>query len=81
MPTYQYRCLSCERQFDLRQSFNDQPVADCPECKGVARRVFCPVPIVFKGPGFYVTDSRGGSEGRSEATASAKRATDSGGSD
>lgn len=58
MPTYQYRCLNCSRQFDLRQSFNDKPVADCPSCHGVARRVFCPVPIIFNGPGFYVTDSR-----------------------
>ncbi len=58
MPTYQYRCLSCSQQFDLRQSFDDKPVADCPSCHGIARRVFCPVPIIFNGPGFYVTDSR-----------------------
>ncbi len=58
MPTYQYRCLNCSEQFELRQSFNDKPVADCPSCHGVARRVFCPVPIIFNGPGFYVTDSR-----------------------
>jgi len=58
MPTYQYRCLSCNRQFEVRQSFNDKPVADCPVCHGVARRIFCPVPIIFNGPGFYVTDSR-----------------------
>jgi putative FmdB family regulatory protein len=58
MPTYQYRCLNCSQQFDLKQSFNDKPVADCPSCHGVARRVFCPVPIIFNGPGFYVTDSR-----------------------
>jgi putative FmdB family regulatory protein len=58
MPTYQYRCLSCNRQFELKQSFNDRPVADCPTCHGAARRVFCPVPIIFNGPGFYVTDSR-----------------------
>jgi putative FmdB family regulatory protein len=58
MPTYQYRCLNCSEQFDLRQSFNDKPVADCPSCHGIARRVFCPVPIIFNGPGFYVTDSR-----------------------
>jgi putative FmdB family regulatory protein len=58
MPTYQYRCLNCSEQFELRQSFNDKPVADCPSCHGIARRVFCPVPIIFNGPGFYVTDSR-----------------------
>ncbi len=58
MPTYQYRCLNCSEQFELRQSFNDKPIADCPSCHGIARRVFCPVPIIFNGPGFYVTDSR-----------------------
>jgi putative FmdB family regulatory protein len=58
MPTYQYRCLNCNRQFEVKQSFNDKPVADCPTCRGIARRLFCPVPIIFNGPGFYVTDSR-----------------------
>jgi putative FmdB family regulatory protein len=58
MPTYQYRCLNCDLQFELKQSFHDKPIADCPSCHGIARRVFCPVPIIFNGPGFYVTDSR-----------------------
>jgi putative FmdB family regulatory protein len=58
MPIYQYHCLSCGQQFEVRQSFNDKPVADCPTCHGVARRIFCPVPIIFNGPGFYVTDCR-----------------------
>jgi putative FmdB family regulatory protein len=60
MPTYQYQCLNCKSQFEVKQSFNDKPIADCPACHGVGRRLFCPVPIVFKGPGFYITDSRGG---------------------
>ena len=58
MPTYQYRCLNCNLQFEVKQSFNDKPVADCPSCRGIARRLFCAVPIIFNGPGFYVTDSR-----------------------
>jgi putative FmdB family regulatory protein len=58
MPTYQYRCLNCNRQFEVKQSFNDKPVADCPTCHGIARRLFCAVPVIFNGPGFYVTDSR-----------------------
>jgi putative FmdB family regulatory protein len=58
MPTYQYRCLNCNRQFELKQSFSDKPIADCPSCHGIARRIFCPVPIIFNGPGFYITDSR-----------------------
>jgi len=58
MPIYQYRCLDCKLQFELRQSFQDKPIADCPTCHGIARRIFSPVPIIFNGPGFYVTDSR-----------------------
>ena len=58
MPIYQYRCLNCSQQFELKQSFNDKPIADCPSCHGIARRIFCAVPIIFNGPGFYVTDSR-----------------------
>ncbi len=58
MPIYQYRCLDCKLQFELKQSFHDKPIADCPTCHGIARRIFCPVPIIFNGPGFYVTDSR-----------------------
>jgi putative FmdB family regulatory protein len=58
MPTYQYRCLNCNLQFELKQSFYDKPIADCPSCHGIARRLFSAVPILFKGPGFYVTDSR-----------------------
>ncbi len=61
MPTYTYRCDSCKYEFDVRQSFKDRPAAPCPGCGTEARRVFCPVPIVFKGPGFYTTDSRGAS--------------------
>jgi putative FmdB family regulatory protein len=59
MPIYQYRCLNCKLQFELKQSFHDKPLADCPTCHGIARRIFSPVPILFKGPGFYITDSRG----------------------
>lgn len=74
MPTYQYRCLNCDQEFDLKQSFNDKPVADCPTCHGAARRIFCPVPIIFNGPGFYVTDSRtdGRKMGSPEALAKSK---------
>jgi len=59
VPTYSYKCDKCKHEFDIRQSFKDKPVAACPLCGEEARRVFCPVPIVFKGPGFYTTDSRG----------------------
>jgi len=58
MPIYQYACSKCNTNFELRQGFNDDSVAACPKCKGEAKRRFVPVPIIFKGSGFYVTDSR-----------------------
>ena len=64
MPTYEYQCPNCKLRFELRQNFNDKPTAICPVCHGVARRLFSPVPILFKGPGFYITDSRGETKGR-----------------
>ena len=58
MPTYEYECKSCFHRFEKRQSFSDAPIAECPQCRGSSRRVFYPTPIIFKGSGFYVTDSR-----------------------
>ena len=58
MPIYRYQCLNCKLRFELKQSFSDKPTAVCPTCHGVAHRLFLPVPILFKGPGFYITDSR-----------------------
>ena len=62
MPIYQYCCSKCNTSFELRQGFNDDSVAACPKCKSEAKRRFVPVPIIFKGSGFYVTDSRKPSE-------------------
>jgi putative FmdB family regulatory protein len=81
MPTYRYRCLNCNLQFELKQSFHDKPIADCPSCHGVARRLFSPVPILFNGPGFYVTDSREEKEKRFDAEELRKKEKDSGGSE
>ena len=58
MPTYVYACDSCGTQFERFQSFKDEPLRTCPSCAGAVRRVFQPVGIVFKGSGWYVTDSR-----------------------
>jgi putative FmdB family regulatory protein len=58
MPTYVYACDSCGNQFEQFQSFKDDPLQTCPACAGAVRRVFQPVGIVFKGSGWYVTDSR-----------------------
>jgi putative FmdB family regulatory protein len=58
MPIYEYQCNSCNFRFERRQGFHDKPVARCPKCRGEARRVIHPAPVIFKGKGFYSTDSR-----------------------
>ncbi len=58
MPTYQYACTACGHRFEAVQSFSDSSLTDCPECAGRLRKVFSSVGIVFKGSGFYRTDSR-----------------------
>lgn len=59
MPVYTYECEECGVRFDARQRFSDAPIAVCPECGGHTHRVPQPVGIVFRGSGFYSTDSRG----------------------
>ena len=61
MPTYQYACTECDHRFDAVQSFSDPSLTECPVCGGKLRKVFSSVGIVFKGSGFYRTDSRSGS--------------------
>ena len=63
MPTYQYACTQpdCGNRFELVQSFTDPSVTDCPVCNGRVRKVFGSVGVVFKGSGFYRTDSRAAS--------------------
>jgi len=58
MPTYEYRCESCGTTVEVVQSFNDAPLTTCASCGGALRKVYAPVGIVFKGSGFYKTDSR-----------------------
>ncbi len=58
MPTYSYACTACEYRFDTVQAFSDSSLTDCPECTGRLRKLFSSVGIVFKGSGFYRTDSR-----------------------
>jgi putative FmdB family regulatory protein len=58
MPVYEYECGHCRHRFEVKQGFHDKPQAECPQCHGKARRVFQPTPIIFKGSGFYVNDSR-----------------------
>ena len=56
MPRYDYQCTSCDRQFELVQSFKEAGSGTCPECSGEGRRVFHAVPVIYKGSGFYTTD-------------------------
>lgn len=63
MPTYEYRCAGCDHRYELRQGFDAPSVQACPACGGSARRVLHAPPIVFKGSGFYATDSRKSSWG------------------
>lgn len=58
MPTYQYRCKECDHEFEVVQSFSDDPLETCPECQGRLKKVYGNVGISFKGSGFYKTDSR-----------------------
>ena len=58
MPTYQYACSACDHQFEIVQKFSDDALTECPSCAGELRKVFSAVGIVFKGSGFYRTDSR-----------------------
>jgi putative FmdB family regulatory protein len=58
VPTYSYACTACEHRFDTVQKFTDSSLTDCPECSGRLRKLFSAVGIVFKGSGFYRTDSR-----------------------
>jgi putative FmdB family regulatory protein len=61
VPTYEYRCTSCGHQYEMRQGFDADSRQECPQCGNVAKRLLFPPPIVFKGSGFYVTDSKKGS--------------------
>ena len=71
MPTYAYACTECDHRFEAVQSFSDDSLTVCPECEGRLRKVFNAVGIVFKGGGFYRTDSRSDSRSGSSVTAGA----------
>ncbi|MEV0030433.1 FmdB family zinc ribbon protein [Nocardia sp. NPDC050793] len=66
MPTYSYACTQCDNRFDIVQSFTDDALTVCENCSGKLRKLFNSVGIVFKGSGFYRTDSRGGASTASE---------------
>jgi len=64
VPTYQYACTACDEELEVVQKFTDDPLTVCDACGGRLRKVYSPVGIVFKGSGFYRTDSRNGSKAK-----------------
>jgi putative FmdB family regulatory protein len=73
MPTYSYRCTSCDHAFDIQQSFSDDSLTTCPECGQALRKVFNAIGVTFQGSGFYRTDSR--QEAKKPATKAAKESS------
>lgn len=86
MPTYQYQCTACREGLEAVQKFTDDALTDCPACGGRLRKVYSAVGVVFKGSGFYRTDSRSAASSGSpvkepaKAGAGADAASSSGGS-
>ncbi|ASR02255.1 FmdB family zinc ribbon protein [Gordonia rubripertincta] len=77
MPTYSYACTECDNKFDIVQSFSDDSLTECPQCTGRLRKLFNSVGIVFKGSGFYRTDSRSGSSSSDTASSSSSDSSSS----
>ena len=77
MPTYVYECNKCGDEFELYQSFSDEPLKKHPECGGKVTKVFQPVGIVLKGSGFYKNDSRSGGKRSNGSTAKSDSSSDS----
>ena len=81
MPTYQYACTECGHEFEQFQSFSEDTLTVCPVCSGKLRKLFNAVGVVFKGSGFYRTDSRAASSSTTPATSSDSTSSDSKSSD
>lgn len=58
MPVYEYECPRCKLRLELKRGFDEESPVACPQCGSNTRRIFSPVPVIFKGSGFYSTDSR-----------------------
>ncbi len=76
MPTYQYACTECDHAFDQVQSFSDDALTECPQCEGRLRKLFNAVGVVFKGSGFYRTDSRAGESSEKSTETSTEKTTE-----
>ena len=77
MPTYQYACTACGHQLEAVQSFADEPLTECPACEGRLRKLFSSVGVVFKGSGFYRTDSRAKATSSESASSSSESSSSS----
>ena len=75
MPIYEFECTCCPSKFELKRGFHEDAPVTCPACGGKARKCFSSVPIIFKGSGFYVTDTRGGSSFTSTPSAEDGKST------
>jgi putative FmdB family regulatory protein len=78
VPTYSYACTECDNRFDAQQAFTDDALTTCPQCSGRLRKLFNSVGVVFKGSGFYRTDSR---ESAKSSTAAKSESSGSSSSD
>ena len=63
MPIYEYECDNCGARFERFQSIRDEPIRQCPTCSGQVHKVLHPAGIIFKGSGWYITDSRKSASG------------------
>jgi putative FmdB family regulatory protein len=77
VPTYQYACTECGHAFEQFQSFSDDALTECPQCQGRLRKLYNAVGVVFKGSGFYRTDSRTPEKSETAEKAPKKESTDS----
>jgi putative FmdB family regulatory protein len=77
VPTYQYACTECGHQLEAVQSFTDDALTVCPECQGRLRKQFSAVGVVFKGSGFYRTDSRSAAKSSSSSSTKTETKTES----
>ena len=77
MPTYQYACTECGEQLEVAQKFSDDPLTVCPACQGRLRKLYSSVGVVFKGSGFYRTDSRAAANGKPDGGKTTERSADS----
>ncbi|HTY27806.1 MAG TPA: FmdB family zinc ribbon protein [Mycobacterium sp.] len=76
MPTYSYACTECDNRFDAVQAFTDDALTTCPECSGRLRKLFNAVGVVFRGSGFYRTDSRESSKSTAKSESSSSSSSE-----